>query len=124
MTAPPGSGPAPSLPLDPVAMARWGIAYDAGRGVLRLAPQVDLEERVSRCAPFRAGRTVVALELRRRPSSVVLRVEITFGPPLRVEAGLAGMPLDTQVLVDDVPIVGPRVAFEARAVHEVAWWSG
>ena len=124
MTTPTGSGPAPSLPLDPAAMARWGIDYHAEGGVLRLAPQVVREERVSRCAPFRAGRTVVALEFRRRPSSLVLRVEITFGPPLRVEASLPDLPPDTPVLIDDVPVAGPRVAFEARATHEVAWLSG
>jgi len=105
-------------------MMRWGIAFDAGQGVLRLAPRVDVEERVSRCAPFRAGRTVVALEFRRRPSSLVLRVEVTFGPAIRVEASLPGAPEGAAALVDDVPIPGPRVAFEARGAHEVVWMAG
>jgi hypothetical protein len=102
-------------------MAQWGIVHDAGQGVLRLAPQLEPDARTTRCGPFRAGRTVVALEVRRRPSSVVLRVEVTFGPPIRVEASLPDTPPDTPILVDDVPIAGPRVAFEARGSHEIHW---
>lgn len=113
--------PAPSLPLDRETMDRWGIAYDAALGNLTLAPRVVPGERVARCPPFRAGRTVVALECRQRPSTVVLRVGITFGPPIRIEAHLQGAPAETTILVDEVPLQGPRVAFEARGDHDVAW---
>lgn len=64
---------------------------------------------------------MVALESRVRPSTIVLRIEVTFGPPIRVEATLPGAPAGTVVLVDDVPLAGPTVAFEARGEHEVAW---
>lgn len=121
MTAPLGGAPAPSLPLEPGVMAGWGIAYESGQGVLGLAPSMDPGERIIRCPPFRAGRTVVVLEYRRRPSSVVLRVEVTFGPAIRVEATLPGARVGTPALVDDVPMPGPRVAFEARGAHEVVW---
>jgi len=113
--------PAPSLPLDGTVMAQWGIGYDAARGILSLAPRIVSGTRVAECPPFRAGRSVVALGLRARPSTVALRVAITFGPPIRVEVHLPGAPADVAVLVDEVPLQGPLVAFEARGEHEIAW---
>lgn len=116
-----GSSPAAALPLAPALMRRWGIGHDGLRGVLFLAPQVSGSEAESACPPFRAGRSVIRLRLRRRPSTVVLGVEIAFGPPLRVEVDLPLAPVGGAVLVDGEPVAGPRVAFEARGAHEIQW---
>lgn len=114
-------GPAAPLPLEPDIMARWGIHHDAARGMLSLAPRPVPGEARATCPPFRAGRTVVALELRQRPGTTVLRIAVRFGPAIRVAVTLPGPPGSPAATVDEVPMAGPRVAFEARGTHEVAW---
>jgi hypothetical protein len=104
-------------------MDQWGIAYDAARRILVLAPRAVSGEGRAECPKFRAGRTVVALSLRVRPGSVACRVSVEFGPPIRVEVEPGGIASD-QMLVDDVPMAGSRAAFEARGDHEVVWFSG
>lgn len=113
--------PVTPLPLAPELMARWGIGHDGVSGALRLAPRIEPGESRAACPAFRAGRTVVGLELRRRPGGVTLRIAVRFGPSLRVEVEVPGGGPGTEVLVDGVLLVGPLVAFEARAEHEVAW---
>jgi len=102
-------------------MARWGITYDGGRGTLRLSPRVEPGQPRAECPAFRAGRSVIGLALRQQRHGVILRVVVRFGPPLRVEAALSGAGLAGQVLVDEVPVAGSDVAFEARGEHEIAW---
>ncbi len=117
-------GPAPSLPLAPALMERWGIDHDAGRGVLSLAPRLVKGAPQSECPAFRAGRSVVVLSLRTRSASIRIRIGITFGPPLRVEIRLPQLGDQVPILVDDVPVTGPTVSFEARTTHEVVWLTG
>lgn len=119
----PRGGPVAPLPLAAELMARWGIGYDAARGVLTLGPRVIPGEARVECPRFRAGRSVVAIELCTRPGGVTCRVAIPFGPPLRIEMQLAAHH-GGLVMVDDVPMTGPRVAFEARSEHEVVWLGG
>ena len=121
MNAGGGSGPAPPLPLAAELMDQWGIAYDAARRILVLAPRLLPGEHRARCPRFRAGRTVVELEFRARSGSVACRIQVAFGPPIRVEVEPVGMTSE-QVLVDDVPMAGSRAAFEARGHHEVVWF--
>lgn len=121
MRVPSVGSPAPSLPLDAGTMSRWGIAYHPVSATLSLAPALQDGEREAAVGPFRAGRTVVALRLRRTPSAVTLRVVVSFGPPVRVEAVLAGAAPRLPATVDDTPLGQHRVAFEATGTHEIIW---
>jgi hypothetical protein len=113
--------PAPALPLDAGTMARWGIAYHPASATLSLSPALIDGAQETGVGPFRAGRTVVALFLRRTPSAVLLRVTVSFGPPIRVEARLAAPDLDTTAAVDDIPLGRHQVAFDASGTHEIIW---
>lgn len=117
----PGSGPAPSLPLDAATMSRWGLAYAAADARLRVAPALVPGEREAVVGPFRAGRSVVALRLRCTPSTVALQVSLSFGPPIRVEACLADPAWAVPAGVDEVALGSHRAAFEASAIHEIIW---
>lgn len=111
---------APALPLNPAVTARWGLAYDPEAGLLHVAPVLVAGERSAVLAPFRAGRTILRLELRLRPGSVALRLQVTFGPPIQVHASLPSAG-ETAVVVDGVPLSGIVARFEARGRHEVVW---
>lgn len=121
MGLPAGASPAPSLPLDAVTMARWGIVYHPATGTLSLSPAVSEGAQDAAVGPFRAGRTVVALLLRRTPSAVLLRISVSFGPPIRVEARLADPEWEVAAVVDDIPLGRHQVAFEASGSHEIIW---
>lgn len=112
---------APALPLDPAVMDRWGLAFDREQGLLRVAPRLETGERAASVGPFRAGRSVLALELRRKAGTVALRVRVLFGPPIHIQAGLPGLAEPSGLVVDDVPLGGAMARFEARARHEVVW---
>ncbi|HUG28044.1 MAG TPA: hypothetical protein VMK53_07070 [Gemmatimonadales bacterium] len=116
-----GGSPAPSLPLDAATMARWGIVHHPDTGRLSLSPALNEGAQDAAVGPFRAGRTVVALLLRRTPSAVLLRITVSFGPPIRVEARLADPEWDVAAVVDDIPLGRPQVAFEASGTHEIIW---
>ena len=102
-------------------MARWGLRFDQGQGVLSVAATLPAGEREAAVGPFRVGRSVVALRLRRTPSAVTLRIVLSFGPPLRLDASLAEALGQAPVVVDDIPLGRSRVSFEATGTHEVIW---
>lgn len=116
-----GRNPAPSLPLDAATMSRWGIAYHPTLATLSLSPGLLEGTPEAAVGPFRAGRTVVALLLRRTPSAVLLRVSVSFGPPIRVEAQLAAPGWGVPAVVDEIPLGSHRVSFEATSIHEIIW---
>lgn len=116
-----GRDPAPSLPLDAATMSRWGIVFHPALTTLSLSPVLIEGAREATVGPFRAGRTLVALLLRRTPSAVLLRVTVSFGPPIRVEAALAEPGWDVPAVVDDIPLGSHQVAFEATRTHEIIW---
>lgn len=116
-----GRDPTPSLPLDAAMMSRWGIVFHPTLATLSLSPVLIEGSREAAVGPFRAGRTLVALLLRRTPSAVLLRVTVSFGPPIRVEAQLADPGWDVPAMVDDIPLGSHRVSFEATSVHEIIW---
>lgn len=101
-------------------MARWGLAYDPGQHLLTVAPRLG-EEPPAAAGPFRAGRTVVVLELRERPAAVALRVSIGFGPAIRIAARLEDEAGAVAAEVDGVPLGRAEVGFEASSQHEVIW---
>lgn len=112
--------PAPSLPLDPATTADWGLAFDPDAGRLTLSPRPPGRDGMA-LGPVRAGRTVLRLSWRSRPDSLVLRLSVTFGPPIRVVARPRDHDISIPGEVDGVVLGRAEVAFEARADHEVIW---
>ncbi len=102
-------------------MVRWGIVYHPGTDRLSLSPVLSEGAPDAAVGPFRAGRTVMALLLRRTPSAVLLRITVSFGPPIRVEARLADSRWEVAAVVDDIPLGRHQVAFEASGTHEIIW---
>jgi hypothetical protein len=121
MALPSIGSPAPALPLDAATMSRWGIVYHPAPATLSLSPVLIEGTQEAAVGPFRAGRTVVALLLRRTPSAVLLRVTVSFGPPIRVEVRLGDPDWEVPAVVDDIPLGRHQVAFEASRTHEIIW---
>ncbi len=112
----PGTGAAPAL-LEAVA-SLWGLEPDAPDAALGLAPILPAGWPGYALRRLRIGRSLLDLELRRRPGVIVVRTAHLFGPRLVVTVDLPGVAVETTE-VDDVPLAGGRARFEAHARHEV-----
>ena len=112
----PGTGAAPAL-LEAVA-SLWGLEPDAPDAALALAPILPAGWSGYALRRLRVGRSLLDLELRRRPGAIVVRTAHLFGPRLVVTVELRGVGVETTE-VDDIPLAGGRARFEAHARHEV-----
>jgi len=112
----PGSGAAPAL-LEAVA-SLWGLEPDAPDAALSLAPIVPAGWTGYALRRLRIGRSLMDLELRRRPDAIVVRTAHLFGPRLVVTVDLRGVGVEATE-VDDVALAGGRARFEAHARHEI-----
>jgi hypothetical protein len=112
----PGTGAAPAL-LEAVA-SLWGLEPDAPDAALALAPILPAGWNGYALRRLRIGRSLLDLELRRRPGAIVVRTARLFGPRLVVTVDLRGVGVETTE-VDDVALAGGRARFEAHARHEV-----
>ena len=112
----PGTGAAPAL-LEAVA-SLWGLEPDAPDAALALAPILPAGWTGYALRRLRIGRSLLDLELRRRPGAIVVRTAHLFGPRLVVTVDLRGVGVETTE-VDDVALAGGRARFEAHARHEV-----
>jgi len=112
----PGTGAAPAL-LEAVA-SLWGLEPDAPDAALGLAPILPAGWSGYALRRLRIGRSLLDLELRRRPGAIVVRTAHLFGPRLVVTIDLRGVGVETTE-VDDVALGGGRARFEAHARHEV-----
>ena len=112
----PGSGAAPAL-LEAVA-SLWGLEPDAPDAALSLAPILPPGWTGYALRRLRLGRSLIDLELRRRPGAIVVRTAHLFGPRLVVTVDLRGVGVEATE-VDDVALAGGRARFEAHARHEV-----
>ncbi len=112
----PGPGAAPAL-LEAVA-ALWGLEPNAPDGALVLAPAAPAGWDGFALRRLRVGRTLLDLEVRRRPRSLVVRAAHLFGPRLVLTVGVRGVDIEG-VEVDDVPLGGTWARFEAHARHEI-----
>lgn len=101
-------------------MERWGMSHDATTHRLRLVPPSPAGGQEA-LGPFRAGRSVLSLEIRHRRGALVLRVRVSFGPPIRVEAEPPDGFGATAAEVDGVAMGRLAVGFEAGGEHEVIW---
>lgn len=111
-----GTGAAPAL-LESVA-ALWGLEPDAPAAALSVTPALPSGWNGFALRRLRVGRSLLDLEVRRRPQSVVLRVGHLFGPRLVLTVGLRGVEVESTE-VDEVPLSAPRVRFETHDRHEV-----
>ena len=112
----PGTGAAPAL-LESVA-ALWGLEPDAADAALALAPAVPAGWDGLALRRLRVGRTLLDVEVRRRPETIVLRAAHRFGPRLVLTVGVRGADV-AGIEVDDVTLPGARARFEAHERHEV-----
>ena len=112
----PGTGAAPAL-LEAVA-ALWALEPDAPNAALALAPRVPPGWSGFALRRLRIGRSLLDLEMRRRPGSLVLRTAHRFGPRLVLTAGVRGADVEATE-VDDVLLAGARARFETHDRHEV-----
>ena len=105
----------------PAVEGLWGVTPDALSAAVRVAPSLPPEWNEMALRGIRVGATTLSLRLRRRPGKVVLRVERTHGPRLRVivtrPPGAPAGPL----LLNDEPLGGGRAVFEAGEQDEVAF---
>jgi hypothetical protein len=111
-----GAGAAPAL-LESVA-SLWGLEPDAPEAALGVAPSLPDGWNGTALRRLRVGRSLLDLELRRRPDAVVLRVAHLFGPRMVLTASLRGQVVDATV-VDGEPLPASRARFETHDRHEV-----
>jgi len=112
----PGTGAAPAL-LEAVA-ALWGLEPDAQEATLGLAPIVPPGWAGFALRRLRVGRTILDLEVRRRPQAIVLRTAHLFGPRLVLTVVVRVVQVESSG-VDDIPLAATRARFEAHGRHEV-----
>jgi hypothetical protein len=103
--------------LESVA-ALWGLEPDAPAAALSVAPALPSGWNGFALRRLRVGRSLLDLEVRRRPQAVVLRVGHLFGPRLVLTVGLRGVEVESTE-VDDVALSAARVRFETHDRHEV-----
>ena len=111
----PGSGAATAL-LDAVG-GLWGLEPAAAETALSVAPLLPDEWPGMALRRLRVGRTLLDLELRRRPGALVLRAVHRFGPRLVLTVAPRGVDIEA-VEVDDVGLSGVRARFEMHGRHE------
>ena len=92
------------------------LAPAADRGELRIAIADPVPARLA-VRRLRVGRSVLDVELRRRPAGLVLRIARMHGDPLMVTAALPQR--FALATVDDVEDLAVPLHFEVRDRHEV-----
>jgi len=112
----PGTGAAPAL-LEAVA-ALWGLEPNAPDGAVALAPTLPAGWDGHALRRLRIGRSLLDLEVRRRPRALVVRVAHLFGPRLVLTVGSRGVAVEATD-VDDVTLPATWARFEAYARHEI-----
>jgi hypothetical protein len=116
-----GTGAAPAL-LEAVA-SLWGLEPDAPDAALSLSPILPAGWPGYALRRLRVGRTLIDLELLRRPETVVARTTHRFGPRLVLTIELRGAGV-IATEVDDIPLASGRARFEAHGRHEVRFFLG
>ncbi|MGH7514789.1 MAG: hypothetical protein ACREOQ_17930 [Gemmatimonadales bacterium] len=111
-----GAGAAPALLESVVSL--WGLEPDAPEAALGVAPSLPSGWQGFALRRLRVGRSLLDLEIRRRPEAVVLRVAHLFGPRLVLTASLRGQVVDATE-VDGEPLPASRARFETHDRHEV-----
>jgi hypothetical protein len=108
-----------AMVLSPVIEGLWGVSPCALEEAVTVAPWLPPHWARMSLRRLRVGRTVLDIELRRRPGQLITRVTRSFGPGLQFKLAprTEGSPLN--VMVDDVSMGGTSAQFQVRDQHEV-----
>ncbi|MGE0354559.1 MAG: amylo-alpha-1,6-glucosidase [Gemmatimonadales bacterium] len=108
-----------AMVLSPAIEGLWGIVPDALSSATRVAPWLPPDWPRMALHRLRVGRSVVDLEMRRRPGQIVARIRKRFGPSIHLTLDLSRNARPAQTLVDGIEVGGPVVRFLADGEHEV-----
>ncbi len=99
----------------------WGVAPDATRETVTVAPYLPAGWNEMSLRRLRIGATTLDLRLRRRPGWVALQVVRSHGPRLRLAASLRNAPQVAGMTLNDEPLGGSRAVFDLGGEDEVGW---
>ena len=94
----------------------FGVTVDESAGALSLMPALPREWPSMALERLRAGKAVLDVEVRRRPSATAVAVRVRSGGPLTVSVELPDAAV-AQVDLDDVVMPANRARLEARHDH-------
>lgn len=120
----PDQGWSAAMVVSPAVEGLWGVTPDALANAVQVAPWLPPAWSEMSLRGLRVGATTLDLRLRRRPGRMVLRVERTHGPRLRINATLPGLGHAAAVTLNDEPLGGGRAVFETAERDEVAFVEG
>jgi glycogen debranching enzyme len=107
-----------AMVLSPVIEGLWGVVPAAPDESVSISPWLPPDWPRMSLRRLRVGRTVLDLELRRRPGQLIARVVRSFGPGIQLRLA-PRLELPPQgILVDDVPLSGTSAQFQVRDRHE------
>ena len=110
-----------AMVVSPAVEGLWGVTPDALAGAVQVAPWLPPEWSEMSLRGLRVGATTLDLRIRRRPGRIVLQVERSHGPRLRLNATLPGLSPAAAVTLNDEPLGGGRAVFETAERDEVAF---
>jgi glycogen debranching enzyme len=108
-----------AMVLSPIVEGLWGVVPCAPEESLTISPWLPPDWPRMSLRRLRVGRTVLDIELRRRPGQLIARVARSFGPGLQLRLTPRTAALPRSILVDDVELGGSGAQFQVRDQHEV-----
>jgi glycogen debranching enzyme len=110
-----------AMVLSPVIEGLWGIVPRALDDTLTLTPWMPEEWDRMSLRRLRVGRTVLDLELRRKPGQLLVRIRRTFGPGIRMRLAPRTAATPVSFAVDEVELGGAGAQFQVSDQHEVVF---
>ncbi len=114
----PDSATSAAMVISPVIEGLWGIVPSALDDEVAIAPWLPPDWPRMSLRRLRVGRTVLDLEVRRRPAQLAVRIARSFGPGILVTLSPRLDREPESVAVDDVVMAGASVRFQVRDRHE------
>lgn len=108
-----------AMVLSPVVEGLWGVVPSAPDEVVSVAPWLPPDWARMSLRRLRVGRTVLDIELRRRPGQLIARVVRSFGPGLQLKLTPRTETPPVSIMVDDIVLGGASAQFQVRDQHEV-----
>jgi hypothetical protein len=108
-----------AMVLSPMIEGLWGVVPAAPDESVSISPWLPPQWSRMSLRRLRVGRTVLDLELRRRPGQLLVRVARRFGPGLQLKLAPRLEITPQSILIDDVEVGGTSVQFQVRDQHEV-----
>jgi len=108
-----------AMVLSPMVEGLWGVVPNAAEESVSISPWLSPQWPRMSLRRLRVGRTVLDVELRRRPGQLIARIARTFGPGLQFRLAPRMETAPQSILVDDVQLSGAIAQFQVRDQHEV-----